>query len=88
MVKHDENRGTIDVAATPREMISNVTSISSVSKKGFHPHPRAASVKQIIRQRAYELYEQRGREDGHSEEDWLHAEAEVLGTVLRRGKVA
>jgi len=31
-----------------------------------------------IRLRAHELYEARGREDGHAEEDWLQAEAEVL----------
>lgn len=30
-----------------------------------------------IRQRAYELYEQRGHIDGHELEDWLQAEAEV-----------
>jgi hypothetical protein len=30
-----------------------------------------------IRQRAYELYEARGREDGHEVEDWVQAEAEV-----------
>jgi len=30
-----------------------------------------------IRQRAYELYEARGRENGHEVEDWLQAEAEV-----------
>ena len=30
-----------------------------------------------IRHRAYELYEQRGREDGHEVEDWLRAEEEV-----------
>ena len=35
-----------------------------------------------IRQRAYELYEARGREGGHDEEDWLRAEAEILGTKL------
>jgi hypothetical protein len=34
-----------------------------------------------IRRRAYELYEARGREDGHEQEDWLRAEAEVKGTV-------
>jgi Protein of unknown function (DUF2934) len=27
-----------------------------------------------IRRCAYELYEERGREDGHEEEDWLRAE--------------
>jgi Protein of unknown function (DUF2934) len=31
-----------------------------------------------IRQRAYELYEERGREEGHEEEDWLRAEAEIM----------
>ena len=30
-----------------------------------------------IRRRAYELYEERGRGDGHEIEDWLHAEAEI-----------
>jgi hypothetical protein len=29
-----------------------------------------------IRQRAHELYEARGREEGHDLEDWLQAEAE------------
>ena len=28
---------------------------------------------------AFDPYEQRGRMDGHSLEDWLHAEAEILG---------
>lgn len=31
-----------------------------------------------IRRRAYELYEQHGREDGHALEDWAQAETEVL----------
>lgn len=31
-----------------------------------------------IRIRAYELFEQRGRHEGHELEDWLRAEAEVL----------
>jgi Protein of unknown function (DUF2934) len=30
-----------------------------------------------IRQRAYELYEARGGEDGHDEEDWLRAKEEM-----------
>ena len=32
-----------------------------------------------IRERAYQLYEQRGREDGHDLDDWLRAESEVGG---------
>ena len=31
-----------------------------------------------IRARAYQLYEQRGRDDGHSLHDWLKAEAELF----------
>ena len=30
-----------------------------------------------IRLRAHELYEARGREDGHEVEDWLRAEEEI-----------
>lgn len=36
------------------------------------------ALQEEIRLRAHELYEARGREDGHAEEDWLQAEAEVL----------
>jgi len=35
-----------------------------------------------IRQRAYELYEAGGREDGHDLDDWLRAEAEIMGTNI------
>ena len=31
-----------------------------------------------IRRRAYALYGQRGRKDGHDLDDWLHAEAELM----------
>jgi hypothetical protein len=30
-----------------------------------------------IRQRAYEMYELRGREDGHDLDDWIRAASEV-----------
>ena len=30
-----------------------------------------------VRRRAHEVYEQRGREEGHGLDDWLQAEAEV-----------
>ena len=33
----------------------------------------------MIRQRAYELYEHRGCEHGHDMDDWLQAEVEVTG---------
>ncbi len=34
---------------------------------------------ELIRRRAYDLYEQRGCLDGHDVDDWLQAEAEVSG---------
>jgi DUF2934 family protein len=34
----------------------------------------------LIAMKAYELYEQRGREDGYALEDWIKAEALVHGT--------
>ncbi len=37
-----------------------------------------------VRARAYELYEVRGRIDGHAEEDWLKAEGEVAGSNERK----
>jgi DUF2934 family protein len=36
-------------------------------------------IEQQIQQRAYELYEQRGRTDGHELDDWFQAEREVKG---------
>jgi len=43
----------------------------------------APDVQEQIRCRAYELYEQRGREDGHDLDDWLQAESEV---AQKKGK--
>jgi hypothetical protein len=36
-----------------------------------------------IRLRAYEVYEARGRKDGHDLEDWLRAEEEITGKRVR-----
>jgi len=55
--------------------------------KSREPLPRkprsASSVEEKIRLRAYELYEQRGKIEGHALDDWLQAEEEILG---RRGQ--
>jgi Protein of unknown function (DUF2934) len=42
--------------------------------------PDPTIVEDQIRLRAYALYEARGREDGHDLDDWLQAEAEIVGT--------
>jgi hypothetical protein len=39
--------------------------------------------KSQIRQRAFELYQERGREDGHELDDWLLAEEEITNGKTR-----
>jgi hypothetical protein len=34
---------------------------------------------ELIRERAYQIYEERGGEYGHDLDDWLMAEAEIVG---------
>ena len=36
-----------------------------------------SDLQEQIRRRAYELYEERGKDDGHELADWLQAESEV-----------
>ena len=48
--------------------------------------PPDAEVEEQIRQRAYQLYEERGRLEGNAMEDWLMAEEAVLGS--RQAKAA
>ncbi len=40
---------------------------------------RAEAQQDRIAQRAYELYEQRGRQEGRAMEDWLQAERQLVG---------
>jgi hypothetical protein len=48
------------------------------SENELHPTtPITELAYQEIRVRAYELFEQRGREPGHDLDDWLQAEAEL-----------
>ena len=43
-----------------------------------NPAASGAPAEDEIRARAYELYLQRGGEDGHDNEDWLRAEEEIV----------
>ena len=36
-----------------------------------------------IRKRAFDIYEQRGKQDGQELDDWLEAEREVLESLAR-----
>ena len=37
----------------------------------------------LVAQRAYELYEERGRQEGRDLEDWLNAESQLLGSAIQ-----
>jgi DUF2934 family protein len=53
----------------------------SKSWKPRSPKPDSSiDIGECIRQRAYELYQHRGRVDGFALDDWLQAETEILGT--------
>jgi Protein of unknown function (DUF2934) len=45
--------------------------------------PHELELEHQIRLRAHELYEARGREDGHELEDWLRAEEEITSKKVR-----
>jgi hypothetical protein len=50
---------------------------------------RPIDIEERIRLRAYEFYERRGRIDGLALDDWLQAEAEILGAGKKpKSKVA
>jgi len=60
------------------------------------PHPPRAGQttassparQEQVRCRAYEIYEQRGREDGHDLDDWLQAESNIVQQFTRRKTMA
>jgi hypothetical protein len=45
---------------------------------------RPSDLEEVIRRRAYEIYEERGQVDGYALDDWLLAEAEVMAHQVRR----
>lgn len=53
-------------------------SILQVKKNAPSNTASPADLESKIRQRAYELYVERGNTSGHQNEDWLRAEREVL----------
>ncbi|MGA3103341.1 MAG: DUF2934 domain-containing protein [Terriglobales bacterium] len=44
----------------------------------IQPQPVAADLEEQVRERAYQLYQERGEVPGFEVEDWLQAEAEIL----------
>lgn len=48
--------------------------------------PLTTETRERVSQRAFQLYEARGRADGHDVEDWLQAEQEVIRDLPAEGR--
>ena len=44
---------------------------------------RAEVHRGLVEERAYELYVQRGKQEGRALEDWLNAESQLLGLAIQ-----
>jgi hypothetical protein len=71
--------------ATPAKPAA--TSHASSDSEKTDPAEQAARRAEVhqgrVAQRAYELYEQRGRQEGRDLEDWLNAESQLLGRAIQ-----
>jgi hypothetical protein len=70
--------------ALQTEVTSYASSAGEKTGQMAQAFKRAAGDHHHIAERAYELYEQRGRWDGFALEDWLKAEHELAGSVSRK----
>jgi F-type H+-transporting ATPase subunit gamma len=73
---HRLRQGGID-----EELFDVVSGFEALSdkKKAATPLPKPLDPTARIAARAYQIYEQRGRRDGHAGADWLEAEREIRG---------
>ena len=65
------------VRPTQRAMRNPVESQSNEHTDTDQPDGQARNFHARISKRAYALYEEHGREDGHALDDWLEAERQV-----------
>lgn len=70
---------------TQREQNSKVSGspVSPNSPLQLRPNEADAEIDEQIRQRAYELYQERGGMDGDRTDDWLQAKENVLGSKAK-----
>ena len=80
-------RGEAHVMATKKQAVSRPTqrtarnpieSRSNGNTSTHQPDEQSQDGYMRISERAYALFEERGRNDGHALEDWLEAEQQVL----------
>jgi len=64
-------------ATTPKQNGNSTTNrpVAVMPKSSASAH--TGNLEELVRRRAYEIYESTGRQDGRAEEHWLQAEAEV-----------
>ena len=72
---------------TPRASKPASRVLSNSSHKPYESHELTDEIRDRIAQKAYELFEMRGREPGHEEEDWLKAEQIIRDDLYRAGRV-
>jgi hypothetical protein len=63
---------------TNKQVITMPEAGSVPVRKTFSPNNSSIEVAAQIRERAYQLYLERGGTPGHENEDWLRAEREIL----------
>jgi hypothetical protein len=61
-----------------KQPIAKTLGSSQSSPSHLAMMPDTVPSQDMVRARAYELYENRGRETGQDEQDWLRAEQEIL----------
>ena len=81
-----ENRSPCSVStlATCSNTSRKDTSVGS-SQRPISSNQANAQIEEKIRQRAYELYQERGGVNGNPTDDWLQAKQEVLSRKARAG---
>ncbi len=84
---NSSTRGDTSRRGTPRRGNSKRRYATASSQPPILPRPNQADaqIEAKIRQRAYELYQERGRVNGNPADDWLQAKREVLSRKARAG---
>ncbi len=65
--------------STPETRVSTPISTMTIPEARISTQTSTMSMEEQVRQRAYEIYQERGGTGGTAESDWLQAETEVLG---------
>src|SRR5882724_2296471 len=74
-IRSDTSRRSPNQVENPKRKQSPTSPSPSTSRK---PNRVDAEIEELIRQRAYELYQKRGGVGGDPKDDWQHAKKEVL----------